>query len=75
DEDEFYYVDLIGRAVEDENGKAIGSVIALENFGASDLLEIKPKIGASFYLPFTDECVLEITDDKIIVRIPEGLIE
>lgn len=76
DEDEFYYDDLIGLAVISPEGEPIGKVIAVENFGASDLLDIKPaKGGASFYLPFTDETVPEIRDDIIIAVIPEGLLE
>lgn len=73
-DDEFYISDLIGLVCVDETQKEIGAVIAVENFGASDLLEIKPNNAESFYLPFTDDTVLEILDDKIIVSIPEGLI-
>lgn len=75
DEDEFYYSNLIGLSAIDENGAEIGKVIAVENFGASDLLDIKPSGKPSFYLPFTDETVLEIKKDIIIVAIPVGLCE
>lgn len=75
DEDEFYIADLIGLPCFDENKKEIGEVIAVENFGASDLLEIKPSGAESFYLPFTDETILEILEDKIVVNIPDGLLE
>lgn len=75
DEDEFYFSDLIGLPCIDENGIEIGKVIATEDFGAGDLIEIQPKGAESFYLPVTGETVLEIADDKIIVSIPEGLIE
>lgn len=75
DEDEFYFSDLIGLSALDEDNKEIGKVIATENFGAGDLLEIQPTGAESFYLPITDETVLDITDDKIIVNIPEGLID
>lgn len=73
-DDEHYYVDLIGMACIDEFGAAIGTVIDVTNFGASDLLDIKPPSGPSFYLHYTDETVLSI-DDTITVRIPEGLLE
>lgn len=75
DEDEYYYTDLIGMDVVDTGGQPIGKVIGLENFGASDLLDIKPKSGPSFYLPFTDEFVPEIGASTITVIIPEGLLE
>ncbi len=73
DDGEFYITDLIGLLCIDNTGKEIGTVIAVENFGASDLLEIKPNGEESFYLPFTDDTILEILDDKIIVAVPEGL--
>lgn len=75
DEDEFYYSDLIGLPAIDENGKEIGEIIAVDNFGASDLLDIKPKGVQSFYLPVTDETLLEIRDNQVIIAIPEGLLE
>jgi len=75
DEEEFYYDDLIGLMAVDENKHEIGKVISVQNFGASDLLEILPPSGLSFYLPFTDETVGDIIDGNIIVTIPEGLLE
>ena len=74
-EDEFYFSDLIGLPAIDENGEEVGKIISTDNFGAGDLLEIQPVGGESFYLPVTDETVLDILDNKIIVSIPEGLIE
>lgn len=74
EEGEFYISDLIGLICIDENKKEVGEVIAVENFGASDLLEIKPSGSESFYLPFTDDTVLEVLDDKIIVSVQEGLL-
>jgi len=73
--DEFYYSDLIGLPTFDKNGIEIGEIIAVENFGASDLIDIKPKAAPSFYLPVTDETLLEIKADRVIIAIPEGLLE
>lgn len=73
--DEFYIADLIGLPCIDKNAKNIGKIIAVENFGASDLLDIQPDGGQSFYLPFTDDTILEITDTTVIIEIPEGLLE
>lgn len=72
---EFYFSELIGLICIDKNDKEIGKIIAVENFGAGDLLEIQPTGTESFYLPFNDNTVPEILDDKIIVEIPEGLLE
>jgi 16S rRNA processing protein RimM len=42
EEEEFYYADLIGLRVENESGHMLGSIVALHNFGAGDILEIAP---------------------------------
>ena len=65
EEDEFYLADLIGLFVETAEGEALGTVKAVQDFGAGDLLEIQPRAGASWWLPFTREAVPE-------VRIAEG---
>ena len=41
DPEEFYHSDLIGLAVVDRAGQRLGSVIAIHNFGAGDLLEVQ----------------------------------
>ena len=60
DEDEFYLADLIGIEARDAAGAVIGKVISVQNFGADDLLEIKPPVGPSWWLPFTREAVPEV---------------
>jgi 16S rRNA processing protein RimM len=61
DEDEFYHADLIGLAVVDSNGNTLGNICAIHDFGAGDLLEIKPAQGsATVLLPFTSTAVPEI---------------
>lgn len=42
DEDTFYHADLIGLRVEDEAGATLGTVTALHDFGAGDVLEYMP---------------------------------
>lgn len=71
---EYYHVDLIGMTCIDETGAPVGEIIGIDNFGAGDLLDIKPPQGPSFYLPFTDETVLNI-GERVTVSIPEGLKE
>ncbi len=51
--------DRIGMVAVDTDGTLIGTVIAIQNFGASDLLEIKPETGKSFYLPITPDYIPE----------------
>jgi 16S rRNA processing protein RimM len=60
EEDEFYLADLVGIEARDDAGAKIGKVISVQNFGADDLLEIKPQAGASWWLPFTREAVPQV---------------
>src|SRR5215470_9471943 len=51
-EEEYYHADLIGIAVEQSDGTRIGTVAAVHNFGAGDLLEVQPTDGGeSFMVP------------------------
>ena len=60
-DDEFYIEDLKGLDVIDSNNETVGSIIAVQNYGAGDLLEIKPKAGgSSYFVPFQDEYVNNI---------------
>ena len=76
EEDEFYLVDLIGLTVETAAGELLGKIKAVQDFGAGDLLEIQPKAGASWWLPFTREAVPEvrIAEGKVIAA-PPAVIE
>ena len=47
EEGEFYHADLIGPRVEDDQGRVFGSVVAVHNFGAGDILEIAPSTDAA----------------------------
>jgi 16S rRNA processing protein RimM len=60
EEDEFYLTDLIGLAAVTADGEALGKVKSVQDFGAGDILEIEPAIGATWYLPFTREAVPEV---------------
>lgn len=69
-EGEYYQTDLIGLGVETEAGQSIGTVVALANFGAGDLLEVKEENGASAYIPFADAFVPEVdlAGRRLVVR-------
>ncbi len=74
-EGEFYIEDLVGLKTKDKNGDTIGTVISVQNFGAGDLLEIKPTKGETKFLPFTKENVpsLDIQSGTITVHMPEEI--
>ena len=60
DEDEFYLADLVGLAVRDPAGEALGIIKSVQDFGAGDLLEVQPPVGATWWLPFTREAVPDV---------------
>ena len=64
EEDEYYHVDLIGKPCTALDGKAIGTVIAVEDFGAGDLIEIDLIEGKTLLVPVAET---EETADAIIV--------
>ena len=72
-EEEFYHADLIGLEVRDSEGRTLGKVIALHNFGASDVLEFARSDGDSVHLAFTRETVpqIHVADGYIVVAVPE----
>lgn len=51
-DDEYYHADLIGLACVDAAGTPLGRVVAVENFGAGDLLEIEKPDGRRGLIPF-----------------------
>ena len=76
-EDEFYHADLIGLPVETREGAPLGSVRAVHNFGAGDILELRDGNGREILLPFSDAAVPEIdlANGRIVAVPPEGLLE
>ncbi|MCC5611676.1 ribosome maturation factor RimM [Nostoc sp. CHAB 5834] len=63
-EGEYYYSDLLGLPCVSTDGTDLGKCVAVENFGASDVLEIEMlsqdgKPGKKFMVPMTAEAVPE----------------
>ena len=70
DSDEFYHADLIGLAVVDASGAALGSVVALHNFGAGDIIEVRrAESRDTVMLPFTQAAVpqIDVPGGRIVV--------
>jgi 16S rRNA processing protein RimM len=59
--DEYYHADLIGLHVVDRAGRPCGTVVAIHNFGAGDVIEIQPETGdKTEMLPFDAATVPEV---------------
>jgi 16S rRNA processing protein RimM len=63
---EYYHADLIGLACVDGAGAGVGSVVAVENFGAGDLLEIEREGGKRSLIPFKPG-IADIEDGRIVL--------
>lgn len=73
EDDEYYFADLVGLRAEDETGNEIGRVVAVQNYGAGDLLELR-KSGqrATELIPFTQACVptVDIAGGRVVIIPP-----
>jgi 16S rRNA processing protein RimM len=72
DEGEYYHTDLEGLAVVTDAGDTVGRVIAVQNYGATDILEIEkdppPAKGmATFMVPMTKQAVIEWDAEKLVI--------
>jgi 16S rRNA processing protein RimM len=70
DADEFYHADLVGLSAVDPNGEAFGTVIAVHNFGAGDLIEVRRDgVSKTELVPFNTTHVpaVDIAAKRIVV--------
>ena len=71
---EFYHADLIGLAATTADGAPFGTVKAVHNFGAGDLLEIEPAAGgATVMLPFNETAVpvVDVAAGRVVIEPPD----
>ena len=69
----YYHADLVGLAAVGPDGASIGTVSAVQNFGAGDLLEIRPAAGGpTLLLPFTQAVVpvIDVPGGRVVVNPP-----
>lgn len=77
EDDEFYFADLIGLAAVTPQGDPLGEVIALHNFGAGDILEVKLAAdGTTTMLLFDATTVpeVDVAGGRIVVAMPEEIV-
>ena len=63
---EYYHADLIGLAAVDAEGGPIGTVVAVENYGAGDLLEIELRDRKRSLIPFKPG-IADLDDGRIVL--------
>jgi 16S rRNA processing protein RimM len=72
---EFYHADLVGLAVFDRAGAKVGTVVAIHNFGAGDLIEVQEAAGGRTQLVPFDEATVPVVDiaaGRIVVALPQA---
>jgi len=73
EEEEFYIADLVGLRAETADGVELGTIVAVRNFGAGDILEIAPADhGDTAFYPFTRAVVpiVDIAQGRVVVTPP-----
>ncbi|MDG5495976.1 ribosome maturation factor RimM [Niveispirillum sp. BGYR6] len=78
DEDEFYHTDLIGLVTVTEGPEgdvAFGTIKAIHDFGAGDMLEINHVSGKTVFIPFSRACVplIDVKASRVVVDPPVNL--
>jgi 16S rRNA processing protein RimM len=71
--DEFYHADLVGLAVVDRDGRKLGTVVAVHNFGAGDLIEVRPTDGNTTQMLLFNEATVPVVDlaaGRLVVEPP-----
>ena len=65
---EYYHADLLGLPCVTTEGDTVGICVAVENFGATDVLEIERPDKKTFMVPMTPAAVPEWSDDRIVIE-------
>jgi len=67
EEGEYYHADLIGLAAVSDTNEPLGTVVAVEDFGAGDVIEIERPTGKRFMVPMRAEAVSEWDAARLVV--------
>jgi 16S rRNA processing protein RimM len=73
DDDDFYHSDLIGLEARLGDGSVLGTVVAIPNYGASDLVEVRDeRTGDTYLYPFTRAVVPEVrvAEGYLVIEVP-----
>ena len=76
EENEFYFHEIIGCQVFDENDRNLGEIIDILTPGANDVWVIKGEEGKEILIPYIEDVVkqIDITNKKVNIEVMEGLI-
>ncbi len=66
-EGEYYHADLLGLLAVTTEGEPLGTVVAIDNFGAGDVIEIERPNGKRFMVPMRPEAVPEWSAAGLVI--------
>ena len=67
EEGEYYHADLLGLPAVSDAGEPIGKVVAIDDFGAGDVIEIERPDGKRFMVPMRLQSVPEWDEERLVV--------
>ena len=77
EENEYYFHEIIGCEVFDENNESLGEIVEILTPGANDVWVIKSKNGKEILIPYIEDVVknVDIPNKIINIEVMEGLID
>ena len=66
-EGEYYHADLLGLPAQSDTGELLGEVIAVENFGAGDVIEVRRADGKRFMVPMRADAVPDWNGERLVI--------
>ena len=69
-EGEYYHADLMGLPAVSCRDEPLGTVVAIENYGAGDVIEIERPDGKRFMVPLRPEAVPDWNADRLVINDP-----
>ena len=69
---EYYYSDLVGKNIINQNGEKRGNVIEIKELPQCDYLVVKHN-NKNVLIPFIDEFIIEVNENEILINEIEGL--
>jgi len=67
EEGEYYHADILGLACVSTTGEALGIVVAIDDFGAGDVIEIERPDKKRFMVPMRADAVPEWDAERLVV--------
>lgn len=74
DSTEYYWLELEGKRVISEDGLELGTITAIFETGAHDILQVESNSG-EYLIPFHEDFVVSLDGMKVVMKLPPGLLE